>query len=40
MVDVDGLVLERSLRAVWRGPRQLSGPAGDLVRMVRRSGAG
>ncbi|OQQ33161.1 LysR family transcriptional regulator [Prescottella equi] len=40
VVDVDGLVLERSLRAVWRGPRQLSGPAGDLVRMVRRSGAG
>ncbi|MCA1006334.1 LysR family transcriptional regulator [Rhodococcus hoagii] len=40
VVDVDGLVLERSLRAVWRGGRQLSGPAGDLVRMVRRTAVG
>lgn len=37
VVDVDGLVLDRNLRAVWRGQRQLTGPAGDLVRMMRRS---
>lgn len=36
-VEVDGLVLDRNLRAVWRGERQLSGPAGDLVRMMRRT---
>lgn len=36
VVDVDGLDLRRSLRAVWRPPRQLHGPAGELVRHVRR----
>ncbi|MFC7449078.1 LysR family transcriptional regulator [Rhodococcus daqingensis] len=35
-VEVDGLDLDRTLRAVWRPPRQLEGPAGDLVRLVRR----
>jgi len=36
VVEVDGLDLDRTLRAVWRPPRQLEGPAGDLVRLVRR----
>ncbi|MCJ0904475.1 LysR substrate-binding domain-containing protein [Rhodococcus sp. ARC_M6] len=35
VVEVDGLVLDRTLRAVWRPPRQLEGPAGDLVKLVR-----
>ena len=39
VVDVDGLELDRVLRAVWRGARQLDGPAGELVRLVRRVGA-
>ncbi|MFC4605149.1 LysR family transcriptional regulator [Rhodococcus kronopolitis] len=38
VIDVDGLSLERVLRAVWRPPRQLDGPAGELVRLVRREG--
>ncbi|KIQ08016.1 LysR family transcriptional regulator [Rhodococcus sp. MEB064] len=37
VVDVDGLELKRVLRAVWRGPRQLDGPAGELIHMIRRS---
>ncbi|WP_328393474.1 LysR family transcriptional regulator [Nocardia sp. NBC_00416] len=36
VVEVEGLHLDRALRAVWRPPRQLEGPAGDLVRLVRR----
>jgi DNA-binding transcriptional LysR family regulator len=36
-VDVDGLDLTRALRAVWRPPRQLGGPAAELVRLIRRS---
>ncbi|WP_280401563.1 LysR family transcriptional regulator [Nocardia carnea] len=36
IVEVEDLHLERTLRAVWRPPRQLEGPAGDLVRLVRR----
>ncbi|GEE00322.1 LysR family transcriptional regulator [Gordonia spumicola] len=36
-VDVDGLDLVRSLRAVWRPPRELRGPAADLVRIARGS---
>ncbi|WP_280489098.1 LysR substrate-binding domain-containing protein, partial [Nocardia carnea] len=36
VVEVEGLHLDRTLRAVWRPPRQLEGPAGDLVRLVRR----
>ncbi|MFD1814852.1 LysR family transcriptional regulator [Rhodococcus gannanensis] len=37
VVEVDGLHLDRTLRAVWRPPRQLEGPGGDLVRLVRRN---
>ncbi|CAJ0557423.1 unnamed protein product, partial [Mesorhabditis spiculigera] len=32
VVAVEGLELDRSLRAVWRPPRQLEGPAGDLMK--------
>ena len=35
-VEVAGLDLKRTLRAVWRGPRKLSGPAGELLRLVLR----
>lgn len=35
-VDVDGLDLSRVLRAVWRPPRVLTGPAGELVRLITR----
>lgn len=35
VVEVEGLRLDRTLRAVWRPPRQLEGPAGDLLRLVR-----
>jgi DNA-binding transcriptional LysR family regulator len=38
VIEVDGLDLARVLRAVWRPPRQLGGPAGELVRLVRRAG--
>ncbi|MCQ4119643.1 LysR family transcriptional regulator [Rhodococcus tibetensis] len=38
VIDVEGLDLDRVLRAAWRGPRQLDGPAGELVRLVRRVG--
>lgn len=37
IVDVAGLDLSRELRAVWRPPRTLQGPAADLVRIARRS---
>lgn len=37
IVDVEGLDLSRVLRAVWRPPRALAGPAGELVRMVVRN---
>jgi len=37
MVEVTGLDLQRTLRAVWRGPRKLSGPAGELLKLVLRS---
>jgi DNA-binding transcriptional LysR family regulator len=36
VVEVTGLNLERTLRAVWRQPRQLDGPAGELVKMIVR----
>ncbi|MGW5381059.1 LysR family transcriptional regulator [Nocardia sp. NPDC003963] len=39
VVEVEGLELDRTLRAVWRPPRQLEGPAGDLVGLVRRGPA-
>ncbi|MBC2588629.1 LysR family transcriptional regulator [Rhodococcus aetherivorans] len=35
-VEVEGLDLARTLRAVWHPPRKLAGPAGDLVRMIVR----
>ncbi|MER7072671.1 LysR family transcriptional regulator [Terrabacter sp. NPDC000476] len=38
VVDVEGLVLARRLRAVWREPRRPTGPAGDLVATARRLG--
>ena len=37
VIEIEGLDLHRELRAVWRAPRQLSGPAGDLVNRARRS---
>ena len=36
-VAVDGLDLQRVLRAVWKPPRALSGPAGELVRLITRT---
>jgi DNA-binding transcriptional LysR family regulator len=36
-VEVDGLDLSRALRAVWRPPRELRGPAAELVRIARGS---
>ena len=36
-VQVETLDLRRTLRAVWRGTRQLDGPAGELVNLARRS---
>ncbi len=35
-VEVDGLDLSRLLRAVWRSPRRLEGPAGELVDLACR----
>lgn len=37
VVEVAGLDLSRELRAVWRPPRTLQGPAAELVRIARRS---
>lgn len=39
-VEVEGLELPRALRAVWRPPRKLEGPAAALVRMIQRSARG
>jgi molybdate transport repressor ModE-like protein len=36
LVEVKGLDLKRTLRAVWRPPRSLTGPAGALLRSVLR----
>ncbi len=36
MVEVEGLDLQRTLRAVWRPPRNLDGPAGELLKLVLR----
>lgn len=38
-VPVSGLDLVRPLRAVWTGPRQLTGPAGELVQIARATAA-
>ncbi|MFD4367353.1 LysR family transcriptional regulator [Rhodococcus sp. NPDC058521] len=35
IVPVEGLDLTRTLRAVWRPPRRLDGPAGELVSIAR-----
>lgn len=35
-VEVTDLDLRRTLRAVWRGPRKLGGPAGELLKLVLR----
>lgn len=37
VVDVEGLDLERTLRAVWRPPTKLGGPAGALLKLVLRT---
>lgn len=37
-VEAEGLDLSRTLRAVWRPPRRLAGPAADLVTIARRQG--
>jgi molybdate transport repressor ModE-like protein len=36
LVEVEGLDLQRTLRAVWRPPRNLDGPAGALLKLVLR----
>jgi molybdate transport repressor ModE-like protein len=36
VIDVVGLDLHRTLRAVWRSPRQLAGSAGRLVNLITR----
>lgn len=36
-IEVPGVDLRRSLRAVWAPPRTVPGPAGDLVRIARRT---
>jgi len=40
VVQVEGLNLQRTLRAVWRPPRKLGGPAGELLRLVLRGSRG
>lgn len=40
VVDIDGLKIERSLRAVWAGPRQIEGPAAELIKLIRRGRRG
>ncbi|MGB6039175.1 MAG: LysR substrate-binding domain-containing protein, partial [Gordonia sp. (in: high G+C Gram-positive bacteria)] len=37
VIEVDGLDLSRQLRAVWRPPRTLQGPAAELVTIALRS---
>jgi DNA-binding transcriptional LysR family regulator len=36
-VEVADLDLRRTLRAVWRGPKKLAGPAGELLKVVLRN---
>lgn len=38
-VPAQGLPIKRSLRAVWTGPRRLTGPAAELLAVARRTGA-
>ena len=40
VVDIDGLEIKRSLRAVWDGPRQIEGPAAELIKLIRRDRRG
>ena len=40
VIDIDGLEIERSLRAVWDGPRQIEGPAAELIKLIRRDRRG
>jgi molybdate transport repressor ModE-like protein len=35
-IEVDGLALQRPLRAVWRSPRKLEGPAAALARLIQK----
>ena len=37
VVEVDGLDLQRTIRAVWRAPRTLDGPAAELLKLVLRN---
>ncbi|MFT4087839.1 MAG: LysR substrate-binding domain-containing protein, partial [Gordonia sp. (in: high G+C Gram-positive bacteria)] len=37
VIELPELDLTRSLRAVWRSPKQLRGPAADLVRIAQSS---
>ncbi|PEG37468.1 LysR family transcriptional regulator [Mycolicibacterium agri] len=36
VVEVEGLDLQRTIRAVWRAPRTLDGPAAELLKLVLR----
>lgn len=36
VIDIDGLEIARSLRAVWDGPRQIEGPAAGLIKLILR----
>ena len=36
VVDIDGREIERSLRAVWDGPRQIEGSAAGLIKLILR----
>lgn len=38
-VPAQGLPITRSLRAVWTGPKRLTGPAADLLAVARRNGS-
>ena len=38
-VPAQGLPITRSLRAVWTGPKRLTGPAADLLAVARRTGS-
>lgn len=40
VVAIDGLEIERTLRAVWDGPRQIEGTAAELIKLIRRDRRG